>query len=167
MQRSSTDGQETRSHQEGLDAHHLQSHSRYRPARGDAKPDRQPQNHLADKDAQLKKAQQAATDAQAAADKAQAAASAQNQAVSDNAAAVNTLQSTVTDMKSANASAVASLPMKQPVKRPSQIRPRSITRHHLTPEASRRLKLCTAPRPPAATFLRPYLHPYEARISIG
>jgi len=65
--------------------------------------------NLADKDAQLKKAQQAATDAQAAADKAQAAASAQNQAVSDNAAAVNTLQSTVTDMKSANASAVASL----------------------------------------------------------
>ena len=65
--------------------------------------------NLADKDAQLKQAQQAAADAQAAAEKAQAAASAQNQAVSDNAAAVTTLQSTVTDMKSANASAVASL----------------------------------------------------------
>jgi hypothetical protein len=64
---------------------------------------------LADKDAQLKKAQQAAADAQAAADKAQAAAAAENQAVTDNSAAVTTLQSTVTDMKSANASAVASL----------------------------------------------------------
>jgi hypothetical protein len=65
--------------------------------------------NLAEKDAQLKQAQQAAADAQASADKAAAAAAAQNQAVSDNAAAVTTLQSTVTDMKSANASAVASL----------------------------------------------------------
>ncbi|MGA3072000.1 MAG: hypothetical protein ABSD43_17480, partial [Terracidiphilus sp.] len=64
---------------------------------------------LAEKDAQLKKAQQAAADAQAAADRAAAAASSQNQAVSDNAAAVTTLQTTVTDMKAANASAVASL----------------------------------------------------------
>jgi hypothetical protein len=54
---------------------------------------------LANKDAQLKQAQQAAADAQAAADKAEAAASAQNQAVTDNAAAVTTLQSTVTDLK--------------------------------------------------------------------
>ena len=54
---------------------------------------------LADKDAQLKKAQQAAVEAQAAADRAQAAATAQNQAVTDNAAAVTTLQSTVTDLK--------------------------------------------------------------------
>jgi hypothetical protein len=54
---------------------------------------------LANKDAQLQKAQQAAADAQAAADKANAAASAQQQAVTDNAAAVNTLQSTVTDLK--------------------------------------------------------------------
>ena len=54
---------------------------------------------LSEKDAQLRKAQQAAADAQAAADKAQAAASAQNQAVSDNATAVTTLQSTVTDLK--------------------------------------------------------------------
>ena len=64
---------------------------------------------LADKDAQLQKAQQAAADAQAAADKAQAAASAQNQAVSDNAAAVTTLQSTVTDMKAANVSIVTTI----------------------------------------------------------
>jgi hypothetical protein len=56
-------------------------------------------NDLADKDTQLKQAQQAAADAQAAAAKAQAAASAQQQAVSDNAAAVTTLQTTVTDLK--------------------------------------------------------------------
>ena len=54
---------------------------------------------LADKDAQLKQAQQAAADAQAAASRAQAAATAQQQAVSDNAAAVTTLQTTVTDLK--------------------------------------------------------------------
>jgi hypothetical protein len=54
---------------------------------------------LADKDAQLKQAQQAAANAQASADKANAAASAQNQAVVDNATAVNTLQTTVTDLK--------------------------------------------------------------------
>src|ERR1035437_103922 len=54
---------------------------------------------LADKDAQLKKAEQAAADAQASAAKAEAAASAQQQAVSDNAAAVTTLASTVTDLK--------------------------------------------------------------------
>jgi hypothetical protein len=55
--------------------------------------------NLADKDAQLKQAQQAAADAQAAADRANAAATAQNQAVSDNATAVTTLQTTVTDLK--------------------------------------------------------------------
>ncbi|MGB7548469.1 MAG: hypothetical protein WBM14_12025 [Terracidiphilus sp.] len=64
---------------------------------------------LAEKDAQLKQAQQVAADAQAAAAKAQAAADAQQQAATENTAAVSTLQSTVTDMKAANASAVASL----------------------------------------------------------
>ncbi len=64
---------------------------------------------LAEKDAQLKQAQQVAADAQAAAAKAQAAADAQQQAATENSAAVSTLQSTVTDMKAANASAVASL----------------------------------------------------------
>ena len=64
---------------------------------------------LADKDAQLKKAQQAAADAQAAADRAQAAASTQQQAVTDNSAAVSTLQSTVTDMKAANVSIVQTI----------------------------------------------------------
>jgi hypothetical protein len=64
---------------------------------------------LSDKDAQLKKAQQAAADAQAAADKAQAAATAQQQAVGDNAAAVTTLQTTVTDMKGAETSLATSI----------------------------------------------------------
>jgi hypothetical protein len=54
---------------------------------------------LATKDQELKSAQQAAANAQAAADRANAAASSQNQAVVENAAAVNTLQSTVTDLK--------------------------------------------------------------------
>jgi hypothetical protein len=64
---------------------------------------------LATKDAQLKQAQQAAADAQAAASKAQADATAQQQANTENAAAVSTLQTSVTDMKSANAAAVSSL----------------------------------------------------------
>ncbi len=59
---------------------------------------------LAEKDAQLQKAQQAAADAQAAAAKAEAAATSQQQAVSENAAAVSTLQSTVTDLKGNQAS---------------------------------------------------------------
>ncbi len=63
---------------------------------------------LADKDTQLKAAQQAAAEAQASAAKAQAAADMQQQAVTQNASAVTTLQSTVEDMKGANASAVAS-----------------------------------------------------------
>jgi hypothetical protein len=66
-------------------------------------------NSLADKDTQLKQAQQAAADAAAAAAKAQAAADAQGQAVQANTEAVGTLNSTVTDMKAANASAVSSL----------------------------------------------------------
>jgi hypothetical protein len=54
---------------------------------------------LASKDEELKRAQQAAADAQASAAKAEAAASAENQAVVENATAVNSLQSTVTDLK--------------------------------------------------------------------
>ncbi len=83
-------------------------------------------NSLADKDAQLKQAQQAAADAQAAAAKAQAAADAQNQAITTNTAAVGTLNSTVTDMKAANASAVSSLSdeqaaIKKSIANPDQI----------------------------------------------
>jgi hypothetical protein len=54
---------------------------------------------LADKDAQLRQAQQTATDAQAAATKAEADSMAQQQAFTQNTAAVVTLQSTVTDLK--------------------------------------------------------------------
>ncbi len=54
---------------------------------------------LADKDAQLKQAQQSAADAQAAAAKAQAAVDAQQQSFTENAAAVSTLQGTVNDLK--------------------------------------------------------------------
>jgi hypothetical protein len=64
---------------------------------------------LADKDAQLQKAQQAAAEAQASATRAESAASAQQQAVTENAAAVSTLDATVTEMKSGNALVVAGL----------------------------------------------------------
>jgi hypothetical protein len=63
-------------------------------------------NDLANKDAQLKQAQQTAADAQAAAAKAQQAADAQQQANTENAAAVTTLQGSVTDLK-ANAVSLA------------------------------------------------------------
>jgi hypothetical protein len=66
-------------------------------------------SNLADKDAQLKQAQQAAADAQAAASRAQAAATAQQQAVSDNASAVTTLQTTVTDLKGNQTSLAATV----------------------------------------------------------
>jgi hypothetical protein len=59
---------------------------------------------LAAKDAQLKKAEQAAAEAQAAADKANAAATAGQQAVTENTEAVSTLKSTVEDMRGVNAS---------------------------------------------------------------
>jgi hypothetical protein len=66
-------------------------------------------NTLADKDAQLKQAQQSAADAQAAAAKAQEAATAQQQAVTENADAVSTLQNTVSDIKQTNAAVVGSI----------------------------------------------------------
>ena len=56
-------------------------------------------NNLADKDTQLKQAQQQAADAQAAAAKAEADATAQQAAFTENASAVSTLQGTVTDLK--------------------------------------------------------------------
>ena len=56
-------------------------------------------SNLADKDVQLKQAQQAAADAQAAAAKAQAAADAQQQAFTENTTAVSTLQNTVKDLQ--------------------------------------------------------------------
>ncbi len=65
-------------------------------------------SNLADKDVQLKQAQQAAADAQAAAAKAQAAVDAQQQAVADNATAATTLKATVDDMRTVNAISVGS-----------------------------------------------------------
>jgi hypothetical protein len=66
-------------------------------------------SNLADKDSQLKQAQQSAADAQAAAAKAQAASDAQQQASTDNATAVSTLKSSVDDMKGAQTTIVSSL----------------------------------------------------------
>ena len=59
--------------------------------------------NLANKDEQLQKAQQAASDARLAATKAEAAASSQQQAVTDNTASVTTLQTSVTDLKGSQA----------------------------------------------------------------
>jgi len=64
---------------------------------------------LADRDTQLKQAQDSAAAAQASAARAEAAAGAQQQAVSENAAAVTTLQGTVTDLKSIQTSVVNSM----------------------------------------------------------
>ncbi|MBS1804480.1 MAG: hypothetical protein JST28_14030 [Acidobacteria bacterium] len=61
---------------------------------------------LAAKDAQLKQAQQTATDAQAAAQKAQTDATAQQQAVTENASAVTALQGSVNDIKATDVSIV-------------------------------------------------------------
>ncbi len=66
-------------------------------------------SNLAEKDAQVKQAQQAAIDAQAAAARAQAAADAQQQAVNENTAAATTLKATVEDMRNVNAIAVGSI----------------------------------------------------------
>jgi Skp family chaperone for outer membrane proteins len=64
---------------------------------------------LAEKDTQLKQAQQAAADAQASAAKAQAAIDAQQQASTENAAAVSTLKSSVDDLKGTQVSIVTTL----------------------------------------------------------
>ena len=64
---------------------------------------------MAEKDAQLKKAEQAAADAQASAARTEAAASTQQQTTSENAAAVSTLESAVTSLKSSQTSLVATI----------------------------------------------------------
>ena len=61
-------------------------------------------NQLSDRDVQLKQAQDSAAAAQASADRAAQAATSQQQAVTDNTSAVSTLQGTVTDLKSNQAS---------------------------------------------------------------
>ena len=87
---------------------------------------------MAEKDAQLKKAQQAAAEAQAAAEKAQAAAAAESQALSDNAAAVSTLQGSVKDLKGNQASLAATVSdetakIKKAVESPSVLHFKGIT----------------------------------------
>jgi hypothetical protein len=88
--------------------------------------------NLAEKDAQLQKAQQAAAEAQATADKAQAAASTQQQAVTDNTAAVTTLQSSVTDLKGNQASLATTVSdetaaVKKEIANPNALRYKGIT----------------------------------------
>ncbi len=63
---------------------------------------------LAEKDAEVKQAQQQAADAQAAAAKAQAEADAQQQVITENSTSVSTLKANVEDMKNVNAIAVGS-----------------------------------------------------------
>jgi hypothetical protein len=87
---------------------------------------------LADKDAQLQKAQQAAADAQASAAKAEAAASSQQQAVTENTNAVTTLQSSVTDLKGNQASLAttisdATTEVKKSIANPNALRYKGIT----------------------------------------
>ena len=90
---------------------------------------------LADKDAQLKQAQQSAAEAQASAAKAQEAASSQQQAVTENSSSVSALQSTVNDMKAANLNVVTTLSdetaaLKKAVNNPTSLHYKGIT---LTP----------------------------------
>jgi Skp family chaperone for outer membrane proteins len=91
--------------------------------------------NLAEKDAQLQKAQQVAADAQASAARAQAAASSEQQAVTDNAAAVTTLQSSVTDLRGNEASLATTISdettkIKKDIANPSVLRYKGI---NLTP----------------------------------
>ncbi|MGB6830812.1 MAG: hypothetical protein WBE41_22390 [Terracidiphilus sp.] len=84
------------------------------------------------KDAELKQAQQQATDAQAAAAKAQQAADAQAAALSDNTAAVSTLQSSVKDINANTASLASSISdtqttIKKAIENPDVIHYKGIT----------------------------------------
>jgi hypothetical protein len=95
-------------------------------------------NDLANKDEQLKAAQQAAANAQAAADRAAAAASAGTQAVADNTAAVTTLQTTVTDLKGNQASLATTVSdetsaMKKSIESPEALHYKGIT---ISPQGS-------------------------------
>jgi hypothetical protein len=127
---------------------------------------------LADKDAQLKQAQQAAADAQAAAAKAQQAADAQSAAVTENATAVSTLNATVTDMKQANASIVSSITdeqtaIKKSINNPTALHYKGIT---LTPggyaaaETVNRTKATGGDIPTAFNAL-PYEHSDAYKLS--
>jgi hypothetical protein len=89
-------------------------------------------SNLADKDAQLRQAQQAAADAQAAAAKAEADATSQQQAFTENAAAVSSLQSSVKDLTNNQASLTTTLSdettnIKKMVNNPDAIRFKGVT----------------------------------------
>ena len=89
-------------------------------------------SNLADKDAQLKQAQQSAAEAQAAAAKAQQAVDAQQQADTTNAAAVSTLENTVKDLKGNQASLAATVSdetasIKKAINNPSTLHYKGIT----------------------------------------
>lgn len=95
-------------------------------------------NDLANKDSELKQAQQQAADAQAAAAKAQQTAEQQQQADSENSAAVSTLQSTVSDLKTNQASLATTISdstasLKKEVESPDAVRYKGIT---LSPSGS-------------------------------
>ena len=129
-------------------------------------------NSLADKDTQLKQAQQAAADAQAAAARAQQAADAQNQAVTQNASAVNTLQSTVTDLKANQVSIASTISdetsaIKKSINSPSTLHYKGITLTpggYLTGETVWRAKATGGDIPTAFNAL-PYEHADAYRIS--
>ena len=87
---------------------------------------------LADKDAQLRQAQQTATDAQAAAAKAEADAQAQQQTYTQNATAVTALQNTVKDLQGNQVSLAATVSdettnIKKSIKNPDVLHYKGIT----------------------------------------
>jgi Skp family chaperone for outer membrane proteins len=93
---------------------------------------------LANKDTELKQAQQSAADAQAAAAKAEADATAQQQAFTENSAAVSTLQSSVKDLTNNQASLTSTLSdettsMKKMINEPDAIHFKGVT---LSPSGS-------------------------------
>lgn len=95
---------------------------------------------LAEKDAQLQQAQQAAAEAQAAAAKAEAAASSEQQAVTENSTAVTTLQSNVNDLRANTAAVVGTVQEEQA---------KSIKKSELSPLAFGKVKI-------GATFFADY-----------
>jgi hypothetical protein len=88
--------------------------------------------NLADKDARLKMAEEAASAAEMSAAKAQAAAAAENSALTDNAAAVTTLQTTVSDLRRNETSLASTLStetatVKKAIENPTTLHYKGIT----------------------------------------
>ena len=112
---------------------------------------------LATKDAELKQAQQTATDAQAAAAKAEADAQAQQQSFTVNSQAVTKLQSTVSDLKTNQLSLATTVSdettsIKKAITNPDAINFKGATLSSRA--ASWRQKPCGAAEPRAATSTR-------------